>query len=316
MLQFKKYRIQLALVTSLLLPTAALWSAKSHSIVQNLSPHCTTYDTISDDAGPVALDVACKDITVEVKAGRSVTIKPEQIADFSLAVHDSISLSIQETRTTFGCADAGEQMLTLKATSSDGQQHSCVAKVIVEDHTPAPTATCKDITVQLDLLGTARIFPSDIDNSDSYPCGYSSLSLDREQFSCADMGQENIVTLKAASQYGQASSCQAKVTVVDHLKPTLTCPEDIMVNTDQEAMGAPINLAKALSIDNCGLTDLKSRYRPLDRVGRPVKAWSDWAADHSGFYPVGSYEIQWRASDRSGNQAHGSTRLYLSPLTQ
>lgn len=315
MILLKKYKLQLALVASLLLP-AALFSSQAYPNFQDSALDGNNCNITNDCVDSSAHKIACKDITVVVNGSRSATVSPEQIADFLVEDHDSISLSILEPRTSFRCVDAGEHLLTLKASTPSGQQSRCQAIVSVEDNTPAPTAVCKDITVQLDLMGTARIYPSDIDSGNTYPCGYSNLSLDRLSFSSADIGKENIVTLKAIGKEGKVSSCQAMVTVVDRLPPSLTCPQNVIVHVNDKVSGTHVTLAKPLVVDNCGITDLQYRYRPLDSQYLPSSSWSNYEVDPSGFFAPGAYEIQWLATDRSGNQTHCSTRLSLSTLTQ
>lgn len=81
----------------------------------------------------------------------------------------------------------------------------------VVDNT-APTASCKNITVALSPAGTVTITPQMIDNGSSDACGIQSLALDKTNFTCADIGPNN-VTLTVTDRAGNVSTCTAVVTV-------------------------------------------------------------------------------------------------------
>lgn len=81
----------------------------------------------------------------------------------------------------------------------------------VVDNT-APTASCKNITVALLPNGTATITPQMVDNGSSDACGIQSLALSKTNFTCADIGANN-VTLTVTDRAGNVSTCTAVVTV-------------------------------------------------------------------------------------------------------
>ncbi len=76
----------------------------------------------------------------------------------------------------------------------------------------APTASCKNITVALSPAGTVTITPQMVDNGSSDACGIQSLALSRTNFTCADIGANN-VTLTVTDRAGNVSTCTAVVTV-------------------------------------------------------------------------------------------------------
>lgn len=81
----------------------------------------------------------------------------------------------------------------------------------VVDNT-APTASCKNITVALSPAGTITITPQMVDNGSSDACGIQSLALSKTNFTCADIGANN-VTLTVTDRAGNVSTCTAVVTV-------------------------------------------------------------------------------------------------------
>ena len=206
-----------------------------------------------------------------------------------------------------GFFEAGSYEIQWEAGDESNNYSYCVLILDVIDQ-EAPEVVCQDITVQLDENGQASITTADIDNGSTDACGITNLSLDQSSFNCEKTGA-NTVTLTVTDNNGNNNDCQATVTVLDETDPTLTCPQDMTVLTDAAECGAYVTLPKAAPADNCGIKNLKSRYRTLDEQGNPAGNWSAWASDQSGFFELGSYEIQWRAMDKSNNKGFCSFQL-------
>jgi hypothetical protein len=79
---------------------------------------------------------------------------------------------------------------------------------------PSPVARTKNISVNLDASRTAVITPQQVDNGSTGSCGTLQYSLDKTQFSCANIGN-NTVTLTVTDAAGNRSSANATVTVTD-----------------------------------------------------------------------------------------------------
>ncbi|MEZ4874702.1 MAG: HYR domain-containing protein [Flavobacteriaceae bacterium] len=98
-------------------------------------------------------------------------------------------------------------------------------------------------------------------------------------------GGGTTVTLTVTDEAGNASSCNATVTVVDSLPPTISCPMDITVDNDPGVCGAQVFFADAIAIDNCGVASVEQT-----------------AGDPSGsVFPIGSTTIEYTATDVNGN---------------
>ncbi|MFK7935740.1 MAG: choice-of-anchor D domain-containing protein, partial [Saprospiraceae bacterium] len=97
----------------------------------------------------------------------------------------------------------GTHMVTVTA------ENGCTGtdEVTVAD-TQAPTATCKNINVQLDANGQATITADEVDNGSSDNCGNVALSIDKTTFTCADVGENN-VTLTVNDGNGNTKTCTA-----------------------------------------------------------------------------------------------------------
>ena len=268
------------------------------------SSNCTAIVEVKDDVLPVA---QCKDVSIEIDESSVAWVTPADINNGSFDACGLSDLSLDEV--VFACNQTGDQIVILTVTDNNGNTNTCEATVSVFDLI-APTVICQDVTIQLDENGAASLSPTAIAKDASDICGIANLSLDQVDFSCANVGDQ-MVTLTVTDNNGNSNSCGAMVTVVDEIAPSLTCPQHMTVNTDQGECGAYVNLPKAAPADNCGIKNLKSRYRPLDEAGDPTGNWSAWASDHSGFFELGSFEIQWRTTDHSNNQDFCSFALHI-----
>ncbi len=162
----------------------------------------------------------------------------------------------------FGCADVGTNTVTLIGSDNNGNVSTCSATVTVEDNV-APAAQCQDVTVQLDANGNGSISAADIDNGSSDACGIASLSLDNDTFGCADVGA-NTVTLTAADNNGNVSTCSATVTVEDNVAPAAEC-QDITVQLDANGLATITNSSVDNgSADACGIASIATNVTAFD----------------------------------------------------
>lgn len=110
----------------------------------------------------------------------------------------------------------------------------------------APEALCKDIEVALDENGQAFISAAEVDDGSYDPKGGSvTLSVDKSEFSCADLGA-NSVTLTVTDEQGNPGACMATVTVVDTTAPEISSNAAATIIPPD----APISFT-ATAADNC-----------------------------------------------------------------
>jgi hypothetical protein len=101
----------------------------------------------------------------------------------------------------------------------------------------------------LDENGEATISPEDVDNGSYDPEGGTiELSIDKSDFTCADLG-ENSVTLTVTDEEGAPAACTAIVTIMDTTAPSLNCPADLPVECDQPT--DPSSTGMATATDAC-----------------------------------------------------------------
>ncbi len=159
--------------------------------------------------------------------------------------------TIEISQTDFDCTDAGENTVTITATTANNVVTTETVTVTIVDDL-APTVLAQDITVNLDSNGNASITTGQIDNGSSDNCDLT-LSLDKLDFDCSDLGA-NTVTLTGTDTSGNTATATATVTVVDNTAPTVIT-QDVTVNLDASG-NASVTVAQIDngSSDNCDLT--------------------------------------------------------------
>ncbi len=241
---------------------------------------CTATVTVEDNVSPVAI---CQDITVQLDVTGNASITG---ADIDNGSSDACGIdTLVVSPNTFDCSDVGTPVtVTLTVTDVNGNVSTCTATVTVEDNVP-PVAICQDITVQLDATGNVSIVAADVDGGSTDACGIASLSIDIMDFTCADIGPNN-VTLTVTDVNGNVSTCVAVVTVEDNIPPVISCPLDIITDTDPGVCFAVVFFADAIALDNCAVT--------VAQTG---------GLSSGSQFPVGVSTIEFTATDEGGNTA-------------
>ncbi|NVK53753.1 MAG: T9SS type A sorting domain-containing protein [Flavobacteriaceae bacterium] len=160
--------------------------------------------TVKDVTAPI---VFTQNITVELDANGTVTITPEQINNNSTDNCNIASMNLDTF--TFSCDNLGENTVNLTVSDASGNSNTASAIVTVVDNI-APTVNTKDISIPL-VNGEVNITTESIDNGTFDNCEFT-LSIDRENFTCADIGT-HMVTLTATDASGNTSSKTATVTI-------------------------------------------------------------------------------------------------------
>ncbi len=107
----------------------------------------------------------------------------------------------------------------------DNQTRSNPPTIGADEITAAlPMVICNDTTIYLDASGTAVLTPDMVGNNSIIPCGIDTSYVNKALFACSDVGV-NSVTLVVKDFAGVIDSCVAMVTVVDTIKPALSCQD-------------------------------------------------------------------------------------------
>ncbi|GAB4252722.1 MAG: hypothetical protein Kow0027_17600 [Saprospiraceae bacterium] len=149
--------------------------------------------------------------------------------------------------------------VTITATYPNGFSQTCNFEVTVQDNTP-PTAACLNPTVVLDNPGQASISTADVfdaaNSSDNCGNPYP-VFVTPNTFTCSNIGT-NTVTLQIIDLHGNTALCNATVTVVDNIAPTVTCKNtSVTLNSQGQASIQPIEVYDSGN-DNCGNVNLQS----------------------------------------------------------
>ncbi|QQS27913.1 MAG: HYR domain-containing protein [Sphingobacteriales bacterium] len=185
---------------------------------------CSATVTVEDNNPPVAV---CQNITVELDNTGNAIIAEDAVNNGSTDACGGLTFDTDIT--TFNCLNVGENVVVLTVTDANGNTNTCSATVSVEDNTP-PTATCQNITVELDNTGNATIAEDAVNNGSSDACGGLTFDTDITTFNCSNVG-ENAVVLTVTDANGNTNICSATVTIEDNTPPTAVC-QNITVDLD------------------------------------------------------------------------------------
>ena len=251
---------------------------------------CTTSVTVQDTIAPEA---KCRNFTLEVGINGQARLTPDLINGASLDNCTS-PLEFALNRTAFSCADLGPNTVVLTATDAAQNSDTCQATVTVID-SKLPEVRTEDITVYLTQDGTVTISPEDVENGSTDNCSIVDAQLDRQTFSCVDVGP-NLISLTLTDVDGNMSTATAVVTVVDTIAPLLQCPAPLTVRTSEDGSGNCLYLINDSSLDpltvsdNCSLERLQHDY---------ALAPSDSTLQGSSF-STGTQNITWTLTDVNG----------------
>ncbi|MEN0005912.1 MAG: hypothetical protein AAF798_17310, partial [Bacteroidota bacterium] len=221
---------------------------------------CVATVTVEDPSNGTyccpAPNAICQNIEVTLNTEGMASITTSQIDNGSTAECTIASYLLSES--SFDCDDIGENVIGLLVTDEQGNTGSCGALVTVLAASNL-MAQCQDISVQLDANGEVSITADEIDNGSTSGCGtVPTLSIDRTDFSCNDLG-ENTVTL-TADDGENTTTCTVTVTVEDDIAPSADC-QDINVSLDLTGSYTLANEElDGSSSDACGISYSLSQY--------------------------------------------------------
>lgn len=131
---------------------------------------------------------------------------------------------------------------------------SATIGVIVNVDIINPTVLTKNISIYLDNNGSATINTNDINNGSTDNIGIVSLTLDKTDFDCSNIG-ENTVLLTASDAAGNSATASAVVTVVDNTNP-IAISKNISINLINGTYILNASEVNNGSYDNCGIVSM------------------------------------------------------------
>ncbi|MBN1820177.1 MAG: gliding motility-associated C-terminal domain-containing protein, partial [Prolixibacteraceae bacterium] len=246
---------------------------------------CMMNLTINDSIPPHAV---CNSIEVQLDSSGNLTLTRVELLTVASGSFDNctpfVDLALEISPNTVNCSNIGVPVVvTLVVTDQMGFQSTCQTTVIVRDET-APVANCHDTIVYLDDRGNVKIDESMIDNGSYDNCGIYSMFIDRNRFSCDDVG-DNTVTLTVVDNLANVATCTSTVTVLDTIPPDAYCQDIVLYIEGNDTIEITASEIDVGSFDVCGVDTMElSRYK--------------FTCDDVGITPVTLY-----VTDVNGNQS-------------
>lgn len=226
------------------------------------------------------------------KCGATITLPNATLTDNCSSATESILWSYGMGVGPYSDISQGYHSVTYNATDDCGNTSTQTLIVLVED-TQEPTAVC-DLSKELSLLndGTSTVNASTFDDGSHDNCGIATVEISRDgepynqqiTFTCDDMEEPVPVILKVTDVNGFENTCDVNVSVVDNIKPQLTCPAAVLINCTDDANDTQIT-GFPITSDNCMIdTVTYADNIRLNACG------------------VGSIDRHWTTRDNSGNE--------------
>jgi hypothetical protein len=181
--------------------------------------------TVTDASGNT--NQCWSEIIVEDKLAPTVTCPPDLTLDCSLA-DDLDPLLTGSPTVVDNCNQIGysyeDLILSLGGSNikvlrtwtvidwNSGAIQECIQVMTLLDVTPPDILCLNGLTASLDANGNLTLFPGDLDAGTTDDCGDVTLTIDKSEFDCSDVGISQ-VTLTATDDNGNISQCIVNVTI-------------------------------------------------------------------------------------------------------
>ncbi|WP_299108978.1 gliding motility-associated C-terminal domain-containing protein [uncultured Tenacibaculum sp.] len=199
--------------------------AQGSNSINNVASAVTTINAV-DNFGPT---IVAQGFTLQLDANGQATLT---VANIDNGSTDNCVIATRTlNKTSFTCTDIGVNTVTLTVTDASNNRSDATVTVTVVDSI-VPIVAVQNITVQLGTNGQANITTADINNGSSDNCAISSMSLDKTNFTCNDLGA-NTVILTIEDTSGNQNTATATVTVTQNPNAQLAAvTQNITVQLD------------------------------------------------------------------------------------
>ncbi len=189
----------------------------------------------------------------------------------------------------------GVHNITYIATDACGNVSQCNTTMTIND-VSAPVAVCIQFTtVSLTDDGTAIVSATSFDNGSSDNCGIYQMLVSRmpsdcdidgtpfdtyASFSCCDIGEILMVSMRVQDHAGNFNTCMVEVEVQDKIDPIITCPPNKTIQCSDpvpvvtpptfsdNCAGATWTHTQTDNLTNCGTGYIWRTYTVTDAGGR------------------------------------------------
>ncbi|MBN2637399.1 MAG: T9SS type A sorting domain-containing protein, partial [Prolixibacteraceae bacterium] len=178
----------------------------------------------------------------------------------------------------------GTTVNTFEITDLANNTTTCSFSVTVIDET-APVAECGNFNLFLDNTGKAYLSPEIIEantNGIYDPCGIASITVDKTEFTCSDLGR-NTITLTVTDNNGNTSTCNPTVFVRDNFVPVISLVDDIEIEVPPGICETSIEYPDIAVSYNCFVN-----LELIEGLGK------------NGMFPLGTTTETWQATNAAG----------------
>jgi gliding motility-associated-like protein len=219
------------------------------------STESAPFEVLVDITPPTA---NLQEATVSLDAEGKAVVGKDQIDNGS---GDNFTPSLEIVFTfsqeEFDCEDLGENEVTVTLVDLSGNiTTETITLTIVDDI--APSVNVEDFILYLDEDGTVGFSAEDIGDIAFDNCGVASVSFDKEEFGCEDLG-DNEVTVTITDGSGNESVTTFNVKVVDQLGPVIEgVPANFNAGTNVDGEYTVPDFLPELTVsDNCEVNSIR-----------------------------------------------------------
>ena len=230
--------------------------------------------TVVQNQAPIA---RCKNITKPVNDLCSTTVTVEELDNGSFDPEGGELLRMIHTMGPFS---VGQYPIELTVHDPNGLSASCISTLTVVDQT-SPWIVTKSAELYLDANGRATLSAAQVDAGSSDNCGIRSMQVSKTNFTCMDIGQQQVI-LTITDLSGNQSSAEATVFVLD-TRPPVAVANNQTVYLNAQGIGAlDIPAFARGSNDNCGIADVSVNIGALDCSHLGTQPFTLTVRDFSG----------------------------------
>ena len=249
-----------------------------HGNMSSTNVLLTVFDTI-------APTIIIQDLVVYLNSEGVANIDADSV---DIGTWDSCGVAtISIDSSSFSCANHGDTLEVLFTAIDIYGNSSTDTSIIIILDTLAPNIFIHNDTFYLDSNGSIIVQPAFLNDSTSDNCAVDSMYLSDTLFTCSVVDSTFDITFFAQDIHGNVDSAAVTLTILDTLKPIITCNDSIVVSNDPAQCGAVVGFNFPTAWDNCAITAILQ----TDSTG----------LDSGSFFPVGITILSYIAIDQSGN---------------
>ncbi|MFN3999426.1 metallophosphoesterase [Algoriphagus sp.] len=169
---------------------------------------------------PLRILVELEDVTIEPIFKKEITVELDEAGKVITTIKDYLQNEPKEDwkvefsrSPEYTCSDLEGSENQIKITDNKGNTWTEVVLVKVKDQSP-PTLVPKNISIDLDVTkGVVEITPEMVLAEFGDNCGIKSLTINKNRFTCEDIGKEVSVAIRAVDNSGNVKEAVVVVTI-------------------------------------------------------------------------------------------------------